>query len=66
MSIAVMASVEQHLAFLGLDGVALVGHSAEFEIDRFDHWGDESAPSVRFTACMGGSFKTDDPSLQAA
>ena len=67
MSTATMDPVQEQLAFLGLDDVALHRHSAEFEIDRFDHWaGAAVTGQVYVCSCTGGTYKSDDPSIQAA
>ena len=38
MSTGVIDRVQEQLAVLGLDSVALRGQSDLFEIDRFDYW----------------------------
>lgn len=65
MSNAVMDRVQEQLAVLGLDGVALRGQSDLFEIDRFDYWSNAQTGSVLLCGCTA-SYRSDVPSDQAA
>lgn len=58
MSTATMNRVQEQLAFLGLDGVALQAHSADVEIDRFDYWSGLTSDAVRACHCTA-TFRSD-------
>ncbi|MFC7615899.1 hypothetical protein ACFQV2_22835 [Actinokineospora soli] len=61
-----MDRVQEQLAFLGLDDVALHRHSAEIAIDRFDHWDGSALIGQAMVCTCTGTYKSDDPSLRAA